>query len=177
MDELNYLLIIIFLSIFVILYGGHNNQNLIEYDSNYFQNLNKIILFEKKLQIYNKEVNFGSEDYINIKDYIKISNSLIPNLESMYFINIKPHSFYLINKIFNQKLIFKEYLMIIFNHNKSNNLELLLGKDSDPNSDSVAYFYDLEKNITVTGVFDLYNNSDVNINVTIFFMKKPFWFE
>ena len=54
MDELNYLLIIIFLSIFVILYGGHNNQNLIEYDSNYFQNLNKIILFEKKLQIYNK---------------------------------------------------------------------------------------------------------------------------
>lgn len=172
MKEFDYLLIIIFLSIFVILYGGHNNQNLIEYDSNYFQNFDKIILFENKLQIYNNKVNFKSKDFINLENYVKLSKSLIPNLESLYFINIKPHSFYSIEKIFDNKFKRIEYLMIVFNHNKSNNLELLLGKDTENN----GYFYDLVKKITITGIFDLYNNSNDFINVSIFFIKKPFWF-
>jgi hypothetical protein len=172
MKEYDYLLIIIFLSIFVILYGGHNNQNLIEYDSYYFQNFDKIILFENKLQVYNTKVNFESNDFIDLDNYVKLSKSLIPNLENLYFINIKPHSFYNIEKIFDNKLNRVEYLMIIFNHNKSNNLELLLGKDTDNN----GYFYDLVKKITITGIFNLYNNSNDFINVSIFFIKKPFWF-
>jgi len=49
MNEFTYILIILFLTIFILLYGGHNNQDLVEYDSTYFKNLNRIILFEKKL--------------------------------------------------------------------------------------------------------------------------------
>lgn len=173
MKEYNYILTIIFLTIFLLLYGGHNNQKLIEYDSTYFNNFNKIVLFEKKLQKYNQTVNFGSKDYVNIENYVKISKCLIPNLEFMYFINVKPNSLYIINKIFDSKLNRKDYIMIIFNHNQSNNLELLLGKDNQSN----GYFYDLNKKITVTGIYDLYNHSDDLINVTLFFCKKPFWFD
>jgi len=156
----------------MLLYGGHNNQDLIEYNSNYFQNLNRIILFEKKLQIYNSTVKFADKDFINIKDYIKISLSLIPNLVDLFFINIKSYSFFTIDKIFNKELNKKEHLMIIFNHNKYTDLELLIGLDKNSN----GYFYDLKKNISITGIFNLYNNSAISINMTIFIIKKPFWY-
>lgn len=172
MNEFTYILIIILLTIFILLYGGHNNQDLVEYNSNYFQNLNRIIIFEKKLQVYNSKANFADKDFINIKDYIKMSLCLIPNLVDLFFINIKSHSFFTIDKIFDKKLNKKEHLMIIFNHNKNTDLELLIGLDKNSN----GYFYDLKKNISITGLFDLHNNSSISINMTIFIIKKPFWY-
>jgi hypothetical protein len=172
MNEFTYIFIIILLTIFVLLYGGHNNQDLIEYDSNYFKNFEKIILFEKKLQIYNKTVNFNNDNFICIKNFIKTCTILIPNLYNLFFINIQPHSFFKINKLFNNNFNKKEYVMIIFNHNNINNLELLVGLDSI----NYGYFYDLKKNISIVGLYDLFNSSDVPINFTIFISKKPFWY-
>ncbi len=173
MNEITYILIIVFLTIFILLFGGHNNQDLVEYSSNYFKNFDKIIIFEKKLQIYNKTVNFGNKDFINIKNFIKTSLILIPNLHDLFFININPHSFFKIDDIFNKNLNKKEYVMIVFNHNNINNLELLIGLD---NSNDIGYFYDLKKNISITGLYDLFNSSDISINFTIFIIKKPFWY-
>ena len=51
-----------------------------------------------------------------------------------------------------------------------NDLELVISKN-----ESDLYMYDLEKNISITGIYDFYNNSDLIINFTIFIMKKPFW--
>jgi len=172
MNEFTYILIILFLTIFILLYGGHNNQDLVEYDSNYFKNLNRIVLFEKKLQIYNSNVNFNNKDFVNIKDYIKTSMCLIPNLVDLFFINIKSHGFFIINKIFDKKEHKKEHMMIIFNHNKVNDLELLVGLDNNSN----GYFYDLKKDISIVGLYDIYNNSQDSINITIFIIKKPFWY-
>ena len=172
MNEFTYIIIIIILTIFILLYGGHNNQDLIEYDSKYFKNFNKLIIFEKKLQIYNLKVNFADRDYIDLKNYIKTSIILIPNLISLYFINIKPHSFFKINKIFTNMANKKENIMIIFNHNKINDLELIIGLDNNSN----GYFYDLKKHISITGLYDLYNDSGNIINLTLFFIKKPYWY-
>lgn len=172
MNELTYIIFIVILTVFILLYGGHNNQDLIEYDAKFFKNFNKLIIFEKKLQIYNSQVNFGNLDYINLQNYIKTSMILIPNLVSLYFINIKPSSFFKISKIFDEKLNKKEHLMIIFNHDKINNLELLVGLDGN----SIGYFYDLKQNISIVGIYDLFNSSANLINLTIFFIRKPFWY-
>ena len=63
-------------------------------------------------------------------------------------------------------------MMIIFNHNKVNDLELLVGLDKNSN----GYFYDLKKDISITGLYNIYNNSENSINITIFIIKKPFWY-
>jgi hypothetical protein len=73
--------------------------------------------------------------------------------------------------------------MIIFNHNKHNNLELLINDNYQINKTDVInlnissnkYFYDLEKNISITGIYHIYNNSNEPIIITCFILKKPFW--
>ena len=76
------------------------------------------------------------------------------------------------------------HMMILFNHKKYNNLELLVD-NSEQNlykhnnvpisSESLGYFYDLEKSISITGIFHIYNNSAEPIYLTCFILKKPFW--
>ncbi len=168
MKDINYILLIIFLVIFVLMYGGHNNQAKIEYNVNYFNNINKLELYEKKVQRFNVEPNFKDKNYINIENYIKTSQIIIPNLVDMFFIKIEPYSFYSIDSIFNLKK--DEHVMIIFNHYNLNPIELCLGIDGNS-----LFFYKLNKKISITTIYDLYNNSDKIINITIFFMKKPFW--
>lgn len=169
MSELNYIIIIVILTVFIIIYGGHNNQKKIEYEADYFKNLNRIILFEKKLSKYNNEINFGDSDFINIEKYIKSCHTIIPNLVDLFFIKIKSQNIFQIKKIFKKN--YNEHIMIIFNHNKVNDLELIIGYDYNSN----GYFYDLEKIISITGLYDIHNNSSDDIIITLFFIKKPYW--
>ena len=60
--------------------------------------------------------------------------------------------------------------MIIYNHNKINNLELIVSSDN-----SNGYFYDLTKIISITEIYPIYNNSNETIIITLFIIKKPFW--
>ena len=169
MDDLIYIIIICILSIVILMYGGHNNNNnIIEYEYKYFSNLNRIKLFEQKLQKYNIDTNYKN-NYINIEDYLKTCHLIIPNLIDLFFIRIKPYSFFKINTIW--KKIEDQYLIITFNHNKVNNLELFLGYENN-----FGIFYDLDKQISITSIYDLYNNSDKEITITIFFIKKPYWY-
>ena len=73
---------------------------------------------------------------------------------------------------------------MIFNHKKHNNLELLidtekfdLNENSNIPAQSYGYFYDLEKVISIVGIYHIYNNSNEQINITCFILKKPFWHE
>ena len=43
------------------------------------------------------------------------------------------------------------------------------------NINSYGYFYDLEKSISITGIYHIYNNSIEPIYITCFILKKPFW--
>ena len=168
MNDILYILIIILLTIMIIFYGGHNNRELIEYDSNFFLNFNNILIYEKKLQIYNH--NFIDEDYIDISTYIPLSETLIPNLIKPYFIYIKPYSYFNINKLI-KELNKKSLIMIIFNHNNNNNLELLLNIENN-----IAFNYKINKKISINAIYNIYNNSDTIINLTLFILKKPYWY-
>jgi hypothetical protein len=170
MKEFNYILLIIGLVAFTLLYGGHNNQLKIEYNSNFFDNLNKIVYYENKMQKFNTINNFKNNDYINIEDYIGTTQIIIPNLVDMFFIKIEPKSLYKLDKIFN--LNKKEHIMIVFNHYDLNSIELCIGFD-----DKNVYFYKLTKKISIVSVYDIFNNSNQTLNITIFFMKRPFWYE
>lgn len=172
MDEVNYILLIIGLVAFTLLFGGHNNQLKIEYNLNYFDNINKIIYYEQKMQRFNTQYNFNDKNYINIEDYIVTSQIIIPNLVDMFFIKIKPKSLFDIEDIF--KLDKKEHIMIVFNNYNTNYNLIELVIRIEANS---AYFYSLDKKISVVSIYDLFNNSDQTINLTLFFMKRPYWYK
>ena len=181
MDELLYLIIIITLTIFIIFFGGHNNQNKIEYNCKYFSNLNSIVGFEKKISsIYLNNSNlFKNKNFINIDKYFNTTNILIPNFVNCFLIKINSQNVFNIYNLIDKSII-NNHMMIIFNHNKLNNLELIICdnwdyKCYDFNSDKNNYFYDLEKNISITGIFHIYNNSNQDIIITCFILKKPFW--
>lgn len=183
MDDILYILIIIGLTIFILSFGGHNDQNEVEYSTSYFQNLNYIINFEKKLNIIsqNKDL-FNEKNFVNINKYLNTANIIIPNFVNCFFIKINPYSIFNIYNIIDKKDIYS-HMLIIFNHNKHNNLELLLDNDNmnlysndiiiKPNT--FGYFYDLEKIVSITGVYHIYNFSNEIVIITCFVLKKPFW--
>ena len=188
MDNYLYIIIIIGLTIFIVFFGGHNKQNIVEYDSEYFDNLNTIIIFEKKLNKNLENITFDSKDFININQFLDVPHILIPNFIDCFYIKIKPFTLFNIYNIIKKNDI-QTSMMVIFNHKKHNNLELLVGDSTNTiysnnlssypyNFDSdikIGYFYDLEKIISITGIYHIYNNSDENIIITCFLLKKPFW--
>jgi hypothetical protein len=197
MDDILYILIIIGLTIFVIFYGGHNDQNEIEYSTTYFNNLKYIINFEKKINTIldtNNDI-FKDKNFVNINKYFNTTNIIIPNFINCFFIKINPYTVFNIYNIVDKKDIYTN-MLIIFNHKKHNNLELLVDNDNMdlyPNINSIktnhtnntnytdktnnnGYFYDLEKVISITGVFHIYNFSNEIVVITCFVLKKPFWY-
>lgn len=198
MSSILYIIIIIGLTIFILFFGGHNYQNIVEYDSDYFYNLNTIIIFEKKLNKKLIDIVFDSSNFINLNEYLDTSIILVPNFVNCFYIQINPHSLFNIFKIINKENMLTS-MMIIFNHKKYNNLELLLDNStsdlynyaySDTNTNHIfdnnlenknittnGYFYDLEKIISITGIYHIYNNSNENVVITCFILKKPFWFK
>lgn len=196
MDNNLYIIIIIGLTIFILFFGGHNQQSIIEYDSKYFDNLNTIIIFEKKLNKNLDNIIFNSSNFVNINNFLNLSDILIPNLVNCFYVQIKPFSLFNIFNLIEKKDI-KTSMMILFNHKKHNNLELLIDNpignlyNKNINSDvkinnnfdnlnninliNTGYFYDLEKIISITGIYHIYNNSNENVIITCFILKKPFW--
>lgn len=189
MDDFTYLILIIILLIFMIFYGGHNYQNEIEYSSNYFTNLNSIITFENKIKslFETKQNDFTLENnYININKYLNTKNILIPNFVNCFLIKIYPYKIFNILNIISSNDI-KMHIMILFNHKKTNNLELIIDinkcdiyENNIINTNSninkiCGYFYDLEKKISIVDIYDIYNNSNKPIEISCFIIKKPFW--
>jgi hypothetical protein len=185
MDFYLYIIIIIGLTIFMVFFGGHNNQVKVEYENNYFQKLNSIIIFENKLNKINNDNIFTNKNYVNINKYFDTTDILIPNFVNCFFIKILPYTIFNIFNLIDKKDM-KTHIMILFNHKKYNNLELLVDNTENNlykddyfnnfnNFKSSGYFYDLEKTVSITGIFHIYNNSTEIIYITCFILKKPFW--
>lgn len=184
MDNFMYLIIIIGLTIFIIFFGGQNKQELIEYNSNYFNNIKSIVSFENKINlvIKNKEKLFvNDKTFININKFLNTKHIIIPNFINGFIINLRPFKLFNIFDIID-KLNYKNILMIIFNYNNCNNLELMINNNNTNNKynyeieENSEYFYDLTKTISIVGIHHIYNNSNKNITITCFFIKKPFWY-
>ena len=165
MDDTTYMLLIIIIAITIMFFGGHNFRKEIEYDTPYFINLRRVKVFEKKIQNINTKINFDNKNYIDISKHINIT--IIPNLKHAYFINIEQKTLFDVKKLVTD---YDTFLMIIFNHNKFSDIELLVNTDGN-----IGYFYDLYKIISITDVFNIYNNSTTNVILTVFFVFKPFW--
>lgn len=180
MDNLFYLIIIIILSIFIMFFGGHNNQELIEYESNYFSNFNSIILLEKKINSLckmNFDKIFLNNNFFNINSFLNTFNLLLPNFVNCFLIKISSFNAFNIFNIID-KHDYNRHIMIIFNHYHYNNLELIIESKNDrfKLNDNNVYFYNLKKKISIVGIYHIYNNSNENVIITCFILKKPFWF-
>ena len=190
MDNFTYLIIIIGLTIFIIFFGGHNNQELIEYDTYYFDSLKSITLFENKINliIKNKQI-FSDKNFININKFLNTTNVLIPNFVNCFIVKINSHQLFNIFNLINN-IDAKTHIMIIFNHNLHNNLELIINKtnnicynidnannigDNHEIKKNLGYFYDLTKQISIVGIHHIFNNSNDDIVITCFILKKPYW--
>ena len=175
MDNFKYLIIIIILSIFIISYGGHNNQEHIEYKSTYFDSFKSIIAFENKINLIAKNNDFFlNKNFININKFLKTINILIPNFVNCFIIKISPYDVFNIFNIID-KSDAKTHVMIIFNHDLYNSLELIINNNNCNTETDLGYFYNLTKTISIVGIYPIYNNSNENITITCFILKKPFW--
>lgn len=187
MDDNLHIIIIIGLSLFIIFYGGHNYQNKIEYDTKYFDNLNVVIYLENKIDKILKNLSFGQNKFINLDEYIDSAHILLPNFIGCYGIKIGPYDYFNILNIVSFTEL-KSHMMIIKNNSKSNDLELLINNNENnlysENNDYInltninttqGYFYSLNKTISITGLYHIYNNSNNNVIITCFIIKKPFW--
>ena len=173
MNDYLYITIIIGLTIFIIFYGGHNYQNKIEYESIYFDNLSSIILFSNKLQSIKNKFDFSSANFYNINETVNLSHDIIPNFINCFYIKINPYSLFNIYDIVDKNNI-NNLIMVIFNHNSYTSIELLINDNIHIN-DNYGYFYQLKKNISIVGIYHIYNNSNKTIYITCFIIKKPFW--
>ena len=145
-----YFIVIIIIIILMTFYGGHNKLNKIHYKSSYFNNLKNIIKFEKNI-------------HKNVKNDINIQ--IIPNLQKVYYVDLNPLSSFTINNFNTDRNI-----MIVFNHYNID-LSIILKKNNNFN-----YLYNFNKKINVLDIYPIFNNNNFKILLTIFIMKKPFWY-
>jgi len=181
------IILLILLTIIIIFYGGQNYSNVVEYNNDYFKNYNNIIIFEKILEKYYNNFNsiqrisnardilpkseeINNNNYISIAEINKLADTILPNYINNYLIKIDKYFYFDITKIIsvNDK---NNLIMIIFNNNNVDNLKLIVNKE-----DNINYFYNLTKKISINGIYDIYNDNDFETYVTIFIVKRPYWY-
>jgi hypothetical protein len=165
------ILIFLILVILIIFYGGENKIIKIKYNSdrfNYHKNLN---IFRKKLLNYKNILN---EDYLDITKDINTCNYLVPNIIYSYCIKIKPKTIFDIKYLIKNDKYNDDYemLMNIYTINDEyKNLYLVI----DNNQNEVD-MVDIDENIYITNIYNIYNNNNKDVFLILFFIKKPFWY-
>ena len=179
-NDTSYTLVIVIMFLAIVIYGGskkHNNLR-IEYDPKNYRYLNSLTVFEKQLQKYNSS-NF---DFLQITNQIDLSECLIPNIIDIFFINVRPYTYFNTNDHVINNI---SKLMIVYDHNINDNMKainknltLLVNKKKDC-IDSICndygYYYDITKKISILDIYPIYNNSSSIINITVIIIKKSFW--
>ena len=100
---------------------------------------------------------------------------LIPNIEKITVVYLKPNELYDVNEHCESNYDNK-CLMVIYNYDnqKITDLELLVSKNSLNLNEGL--FYRINKDMTITNIYPVYNDSDNIINFAIIIIKKPHWF-
>lgn len=177
MDDVSYIILVLGLTIFIVFFGGHNNQHKIEYENFQwnnmdllnFLNINHLINDVENLKKYN----FFNDEYYKISDKIILTENFLPNFVDCYLIKIKPYDFFNISKIISNKDLANNLMILIGQENKHNstNLELLINTKNN-----YGYFYKLEKKISILSIYDIFNNSNQINLIYCIIVKKPYWF-
>lgn len=157
-----YYLIIIMITIFMIFYGGVNKILQIEYKHTYFNYIKNIRLFKKFLSKHNSKQN------IDLLSISKNFNILINNLHSMYYINMDPFSYHIIDDMYDKSL-----LMIIYTvNNDYKKLQIII----EHVGDEIFLNYNVSSELFLTNPYIIYNNSNEDTKFILTFIKKPFWY-
>lgn len=188
MNDIFYLFTIVFLTIFMLFYGGHNFQNSVIYNSSYFNIFDKTNILTEK--IINNLKKFDKID--NNQNFIfKISDqkfsNIIPNCTHTFIINIKSSGFINVNEIIKKSNINKKnHLMVVFDFLKNNDTSLPLELFIKTDISNIQNYYHKQKYYgiflplknpnTISDIYDIYNPNHKNIFFTLLIIKKPFWF-
>lgn len=165
------LLIILILVILIIFYGGCNKIIKIKYNSERFNYYKNIGIFRKKLLKYQKIIKV---DYIDITSDINTCNYLLPNIIYSYCIKIEPKTIFDIKYLIKNDKYKDDYemLMNIYTINDDyKNLYIILNNEKNEYT-----MVEIDENIYITNISNIYNDKNKEIILILFFIKKPFWY-
>ena len=180
-DDNLYIVVMISAIFLIIIYGRPNNTSdyIIEYDDKQFKYLEKLYFVDKQIE-KNKDAKtsiqiepFGSIEEITPK--INHCEKFIPNLVSVYNIMLKPNTMFNSEKYINSKQI----MLIKINNVEPNKIALLVNANFECENNSCGnygYFYNLDKKKSIVNIYPIINNSENTADLTIYTIKKPFWY-
>jgi hypothetical protein len=123
---------------------------------------------------YNIQIEpFGSIEEITSK--MDDCEKFIPNIVSVYNIMLNPNTLFPTEKYINSK----EIMLIKINNVEPNKIALLINANYECNINycgNYGYFYNLEKKKSIVNIYPIFNNSKNPANLTIYSIKKPFWY-
>lgn len=166
-----YIIIYIILIILIIFYGGQNKIDKIKYNSKFFDYTINLNILREKLIFYNKTL---TSDYLDITNSLNTCKYLLPNIIFSYCIKIMANSIFDINYLINNDIYKENYklLMNIYTLNDDNKyLHIIIDKI---NNESILV--NIDENIFITDTYNIYNESNKDIIIIIFFTKKPLWY-
>lgn len=165
------ILIFLILVVLIIFFGGENKISKIKYNSERFSYYKNINIFRKKLLKYKKIID---GDYIDITDNINTCNYLLPNIVYSYCIKIQPKTIFDIKYLIKNDKYKDDYEMLMNIYtidNEYKNLYIILD-----NNNYEYNMVDIDENIYITNIYNIYNDNNKDIILILFFIKKPFWY-
>jgi hypothetical protein len=183
-DDNFYIFVVVIAVLLMVIYGRPNKTSdyIVEYDNEQFKYLEKIYFIDKQIEnnnkiptkIINNDINGSIED---ITSRINNCERFIPNIVSIYNITLNPKSFININKYTGTNKI-----MLIKVHNQIipyDYIKLLVNNNYECDNNicgNYAYLYPLNKSKSIVNIYPIFNDSDKIVNLTIYIVKKPFWY-
>jgi len=183
-DDNFYICVIVAAVLLMVIYGRPNKTSdyIIEYDNEQFKYFEKLYFVDRQIEknykietkIINNDANGSIED---ITSRLNNCERFIPNIVSIYNIKLNPKSFININKYAGTNKI-----MLIKINNQDiayTNIQLLVNNNYECDNNicgNYAYLYSLDKSKSIVNIYPIFNNSDKIANLTIYIIKKPFWY-
>ncbi len=167
MDDVEYLITLIILTLTIFLFGGKKHTNQIEYSAENFKSIETIDRIKNIFYGYNKTTYIKS-DALNV---------IIPNLEKTIFVYLKPYELFNVSHFCN-KININTHIMIIYNYcdnnDNFNGLTLLISKNLHNKNEGI--YYDINKKITITNIYPIINESNKICKFVVMIIKKPHFF-
>jgi len=165
------ILIFLILIVLIIFFGGENKISKIKYNSERFSYYKNLDIFRKKLLKYKKIID---GEYIDITDNINTCNYLLPNIVYSYCIKIQPKTIFDIKYLIKNDKYKDDYEMLMNIYtidNEYKNLYIILD-----NNNNEYNMVDIDENIYITNIYNIYNDNNKDVILILFFIKKPFWY-
>jgi len=157
--------------VLIIFFGGENKISKIKYNSERFSYYKNLDIFRKKLLKYKKIID---GEYIDITDNINTCNYLLPNIVYSYCIKIQPKTIFDIKYLIKNDKYKDDYEMLMNIYtidNEYKNLYIILD-----NNNNEYNMVDIDENIYITNIYNIYNDNNKDVILILFFIKKPFWY-